>query len=127
MTETIYLQSNEYINDTWVNNNINNTYNNYNLNNAINNLINNFNIHRIINHPIDQIVPCEPVGIPVVDGNVFNGWDEDPVVVPGVLTNETNCYFGEEEEIPVGKLVTIGRPIFPHWALDVCVIGGRRI
>jgi hypothetical protein len=89
-----------------------------NMSNVINNLINNFNNHRIINHPIDQIIP-NPVGIPVVDGYIFDGWDEDPIVVRGQLTNETNCYFGEEV-IPVGKPVAVGRPIFPSWALDVC-------
>lgn len=104
-----------------------NDINNQNLTNAINNLINNFNNHRILNHPIDQIVTRVPVSIPVVDGYVFNGWDEDPVVVKGQLTNETNCYFGEEEVVPIGKPVTIGKPVFPSWALDVCVIGGRRV
>jgi hypothetical protein len=99
---------------------------NDNLSNAINNLINNFNNHRIINHPIEQIIPKDPVGIPVVDGYVFNGWDEDPIVVRGQLINETNYYFGEEE-IPVGEPATVGRPIFPPWALDVCVIIGRKI
>ena len=110
-------------------NGIINTINNNNSNdisNAINNLINNFNNHRIINHPIDQIIPKNPVGIPVVDGYVFNGWDKDPIVVRGQLTNETNCYFGEEL-VPMGKPVAVGRPIFPPWALDVCVIGGRMV
>lgn len=120
MTPDYLRYSNNYIRT-------NDNYNNYNLTNVINTLINNLNNHRIFNHPIDQIVSRDPVGIPVVDGYVFNGWDEDPVVVPGVLTNETNCYFGEEEVIPNGKPVTIGRPVYPSWALDVCVIGGRRI
>lgn len=115
------------------NNNINNIYTNnlYNINetdnivNAINNLINNFNNHRIINHPIDQIIPI-PVGIPVVDGYIFDGWDEDPVVVRGQLVNETNYHFGEEG-IPVGRPVTVGRPILPSWGLDACIICGRKI
>ena len=103
-----------------------NNLTNDNLSNAINNLINNFNNHRIINHPIEQIIPKYPVGIPVVDGYIFNGWDENPIVVTGQLTNETNYYFGEEE-IPVGEPATVGRPIFPPWALDVCVIIGIKI
>lgn len=107
-------------------NTINNIRPNDNLSNAINNLINNFNNHRIINHPIEQIIPKNPAGIPVVDGYVFNGWDKDPIVVRGQLTNETNCYFGEEL-VPMGKPVAVGRPIFPPWALDVCVIGGRMV
>lgn len=118
-----YLQYSNYnINNIRTNDNINND----NLRIAINNLINNFNIHNIINHPVEQITPKNPVGIPVVDGYVFNGWDEDPIVVSGQLTNETNCYFGEEL-VPMGKPVAVGRPIFPPWALDVCVIGGRRV
>ena len=72
-----------------------------------------FNNHRIINHPIEQIIPKNPVGIPVVDGYIFNGWDKDPVVVRGQLTNETNCYFGEEL-VPLCIPVAVGRPIFPR-------------
>lgn len=124
MTPDYLRYSNNYI----INNiRTNDNYNNYNLTNAVNTLINNLNNHRILNHPIDQIVQRDTVGVPVVDGYVFNGWDEDPVVVHGCLTNETNCYFGEEEVIPIGKPVTTGRPVFPRWALDVCVIGGRRV
>lgn len=105
-------------------NNINNI-NNYNLTNAVNNLINNLNNHRILNHPIDQIVSRDPVGIPVVDGYVFNGWDKDPAVVRGKLINECYCIFTRVDKIPIGEPVVVGRPIFPPWALDVCVIGGR--
>ena len=109
------------------NNNINNIYHDTNETNniVINRMINNFNNHRIINRPIDQLLP-NPVGIPIVDGYIFDGWDEDPMVVRGQLTNETNYHFGEEL-IPVGKPVTIGRPIFPRWAFDVCVICGIKI
>lgn len=129
-----YLNNNIRTNDNnnlriTVNNLINNynSNNHYNFTNLINNLINNLNNHRIIDHPIDQIVPRDRVGIPVVDGYVFNGWEEDPVIVRGKLTNETNFYFGEGEVIPIGKPVTIGRPVFPSWTLDVYLICGRRV
>lgn len=102
--------------------------NNYNnLNNVINNLINNLNNTNIINHPIDQIVPRVPVGIAVVDGYVFNGWDEDPIVVTGRLVNECPLFFAEAVSLPFCEPVAVGRPIFPPWALDVCPSEGVRI
>jgi len=107
-------------------NNYNYNYH-YNLTTAINNLIDDFNNHGILDHPIDQIIPREPIGIPVVDGYVFDGFDNDPIVVKGQLTNETNCYSGEEV-VPVGEPVTIGRPVFSSWVLDLCyVIPGRQV
>ena len=106
--------------------NINNYYNN-NVENVINNLIDNFSNYNIINHPIDQIINNKyPRGVPVVDGYVFNGWDENPPVVLGRFSNDLN-FVTHHENIPRGQSVVIGRPVFPTWALDVCVIGGRRI
>ena len=96
-------------------------------NNVINNLINNFNNHNVINHPIDQIVTLNPSGIPVVDGYVFNGWDTDFKLVRGQLTNESLYNSGEEEVVSVGVPIVVGRPIFPPWALEVCVMIGKKI
>jgi hypothetical protein len=102
----------------------NNNNNNDNLTNIINNLMYNFNNHNIIDNPIDQITPCPTNGIPVVDGYIFNGWDINPKIVRGSLINESVSYFNEEI-IPVGSPVVIGSPIFPPWALDVCIIRGN--
>lgn len=101
------------------NRNVNNEYYyNYNLENAINNMI---------NHPIEQIVSNKhPVCVPIVDGYVFCGLDNNPPLVNGKFSNDLDVV-SQETGVPYGKPVVIGRPVFPAWALDVCVIGGRRI
>lgn len=93
---------------------------------VINNLNNNFNNHAIITHPIEQIVKIDSISIPVVDGYIFNGWDKEFVIIYGQITNESNWEF-DEEIVPIGKPVVVGRPIFPPWALRVCVISGRPV
>jgi len=115
-----------------------------NLVNALNNLMYNFNNHRydlinpminrMINDRIDRVPPNPvgiPSGVPVVDGYitwqyVYEGWDENPVVVCGQLVNETNYQF-EEEAVSVGNLVTVARPILPRFALEVGVVYGRKV
>ena len=106
--------------------------------NALDNFINNFNNHRydLINPMINRMIndrarPIVYIGVPVVEGYitwqyVYEGWDEDPVVVCGQLANETNYQF-EEEAVPVGNLVTVARPILPRFALEVDVVYGRKI
>lgn len=110
------------------NRNVNNEYYyNRNIENAINNMINNFNNHRIINHPIEQIVSNKhPICVPIVDGYVFCGFDKNPHLVNGKFSNDMD-FVSQETGIPIGEPVVIGRVVFPSWALNVCVIGGRRI
>lgn len=123
-----YVAHTERINNILTEDFIRNNYNNINLENAINNLINNFNTHRIINHPIEQIVTRKvPRGVPIVDGYVFSGWDVNPPIVSGRLVNDSPSFFVPEGEVSEGNPIVVGRPIFPAWAFDVCVIGGRRI
>lgn len=102
-----------------------NVENRYNLTNAIDNMINNLINIGIVNEPIDQIISRYSDGIPVVDGYVFNGWDENPVFVTGQLTNET--VFHTEEVIPICHPIVVGKPVFPEWALEVCFIYGQQI
>ena len=90
-------------------------------------MINHFNNYRIINHPIEQIVSNNyTVGLPVVDGYVFCGFDNNPPIVTGNFSDDFNS-ISQEIGIPIGKPVVVARPVFPSWAFDVCVIYGRKI
>jgi hypothetical protein len=79
---------------------------------------------------IDRVTP-DSIGIPVVDGYitwqyVYEGWNEDTVIVSGQLVNESNYIF-QEEAVPVANLVTVARPILSRLALQVGTVYGRKI
>lgn len=100
--------------------------NNNFVHNFIDHIMNNINLNNL-NINIDQIISRVSIGIPIVDGYIFNGWDKDPIIVNGTLTNEAFEYTTNEENIPVCEPVVIGRPIFPKDALNVCVMICTRI
>mgnify|MGYP000912626158 CR=1 FL=1 len=97
-----------------------------NLNRNVNNEYYYNNLVNIFNNIINQIIINHPVSVPIVDGYVFCGFDKNPPLVNGKFSNDMDFVY-QETGIPRCKPVVIGRAVFPKWALDVCVIGGRRI
>lgn len=98
--------------------------------NYFNHILNNINLNNINLNNINVIqnISRGSIGIPIVDGYIFNGWDKDPILVNGILTNEAFAeYTTSEEDIPVCEPVVIGRPIFPIDALNVGVMICTRI
>lgn len=96
-----------------------NDYNNYlvsisnrNIDTAVNNIIDQFTNHYIVNNPIEQITPCATVGIPVVEGQIFQRYSPNNKRVRGYPVED--MFFLAPPGIPICEEVIVGVPIL--WA-----------